>query len=225
MLLAANIKRAAQLLRISWDKAQHLMERAVVRGRAARGNTLPKQIGVDEKAIAKGHQYMTLVCNLEEATVEYIGDGRKEESLAAYFKAFGAERCAGIEAISLDMWPAFIGACEANMPGADQKMVFDRFHIMQHVGRGVDRVRRQEHKALMARGDNTLPVDTKANDLWHWQIEVNSPGLDSVASQLRASHYDFVSGGMIQMPANDSGFNRELMVRDPDGHALILMAH
>lgn len=74
VLLAANIKRAAQLLRISWDQAQHLMERAVVRGRAAKGNTLPKQIGVDEKAIAKGHQYMTLVCDLEEATVEYIGD-------------------------------------------------------------------------------------------------------------------------------------------------------
>ena len=53
VLLAANIKRAAQLLRISWDQAQHLMERAVVRGRAAKGNTLPRQIGVDEKAIAK----------------------------------------------------------------------------------------------------------------------------------------------------------------------------
>ena len=87
------------------------MERAVLRGRAAKGDTLPRQIGVDEKAIAKGHQYMTLVCDLDQATVEYVGEGRREESLAAYFKAFGAERCAEIEAISLDMWPAFINAC------------------------------------------------------------------------------------------------------------------
>lgn len=85
-----------------------------------------------------------------------VDQARKEESLVAYFKAFGSERCAEIEAISLDMWPAFIGACRTNVPGADQKMVFDRFHIMQHVGRGVDRVRRQEHKALMAAGDTTL---------------------------------------------------------------------
>ena len=168
VLLAANIKRAAQLLRISWDQAQLLMERAVVRGRAAKGNTLPKQIGVDEKAIAKGHQYMTLVCDLEEATVEYIGDDRSVESLAAYFKAFGPERCTEIEAISLDMWPAFIGACEANVPGAEQKMVFDRFHIMQHVGRGVDRVRKQEHKALMAQGDNTL---ARSKYLWLYNAE------------------------------------------------------
>ncbi len=112
VLLAANIERAAGLLRISWDQAWHLMERAVLRGRAAKGDALPKQIGVDEKAIAKGHQYMTLVCDLDQATVEYVGEGRREESLAAYFDAFGLARCAGIEAISLDMWPAFINACQ-----------------------------------------------------------------------------------------------------------------
>lgn len=168
VLLAANIERAAGLLRISWDQAWHLMERAVLRGRTAKGDTLPKQIGVDEKAIAKGHQYMTLVCDLDEATVEYVGDDRKEESLTAYFKAFGTERCAGIEAISLDMWPAFIKACRANVPGADDKMVFDRFHIMQHVGKGVDRVRKQEHKALTAQGDDTL---VRSKYLWLYNAE------------------------------------------------------
>lgn len=71
-------------------------------------------------------------------TVEYIGAERKEESLAAYFIALGTDRCAGIEAISLDMWPAFLNACRAHVPGADDKMVFDPFHIMRHIGRGVD---------------------------------------------------------------------------------------
>lgn len=78
---------------------------------------------------------------------------------------------------------------------------------------------------LTPRNGRPMPADTKANDLWHWQIEVSTPNVDSVASQLREGHYDFVSGGIIQMPANDSGFNRELMVRDPDGHALMFMAH
>lgn len=165
VLLAATVERAAELLRISWDQAWHLMERAVGRGRAAKGPALPKQIGVDEKAIAKGHPYMTVVCDLEEATVEYIGAERKEESLPAYFPALGTERCAGIEAISLDMWPAFINACRANMPGAANKMVFDRFHIMQHVGRGVERVRKQAHKALTAQGDATL---ARSKYLWRY---------------------------------------------------------
>lgn len=73
------------------------MKRAALRGRAAKGDALPKRIGVDEKAIAKGHQYMTLVCDLDRATVEYVGEGRKEASLAAYFQAFGTERCADID--------------------------------------------------------------------------------------------------------------------------------
>lgn len=163
VLLAANVKRAAAILRITWDEAWHLMERAVIRGRAVKGNEMPEKMGVDEKAIAKGHRYMTLVCDLEEVTVEYIGEDRKEASLAAYFEAFPKEEREGIEAISLDMWPAYINACRNNVPGADQKMVFDRFHIMRHVIDAVDKVRKQEHKALMKIGDDIL---TRSKYLW-----------------------------------------------------------
>jgi transposase len=87
------------------------MERAVLRGCATTGKGVPRQIGVDEKAIAKGHRYMALVCELNEATVEYIGEDRKEASLAAYFDAFPKESREKIEDISLDMWPAYINAC------------------------------------------------------------------------------------------------------------------
>lgn len=168
VLLAANVKRAAQILRISWDQAWHLMERAVLRGRALKGTTPPRQIGIDEKAIAKGHRYMTLVCDLEASTVEYIGEERTEDSLAAYFTAFTEEQRASIKAISLDMWPAYINACRAHVPQAEDKMVFDRFHIMQHVSQGVDRVRKQEHKALLQQGDATL---TRSKYLWLYSAE------------------------------------------------------
>lgn len=163
VLRAANVKQAAALLRITWDEAWHLMERAVLRGRAAKGDAVPKRIGIDEKAIAKGHRYMTLVCDLDHSTVEYIGADRKEASLAAYFDAVPDNRCEQIEAISLDMWPAYINACRDKVPGADGKMVFDRFHIMRHVVEAVDKVRKQEHKVRMASGDATL---AKSKYLW-----------------------------------------------------------
>ena len=163
VLLAANVKRAAGILRITWNEAWHLMERAVMRGRTAKGEELPKHIGIDEKAIAKGHRYMTLVCDLQAATVEYIGEDRKEVSLTAYFDPFPIERREKIEAISLDMWPAYISACRDKVPGADGKMVFDRFHIMRHVLDAVDKVRKQEHKALRESGDETL---SKSKYLW-----------------------------------------------------------
>lgn len=57
------------------------MGRAVVRGRLAKAHALPEHLGVDEKAIAKGHRYMTLVCDLKAGSVEYVGEERTEESL------------------------------------------------------------------------------------------------------------------------------------------------
>jgi transposase len=163
VLLATNVKRAAQILRITWDEAWHLMQRAVLRGRAAKAAAMPRLMGIDEKAIAKGHRYMTLVCDLEEATVEYIGEERKEASLAAYFEAFARQCREAIEAISLDMWPAYINACQAHVPSAEQKMVFDRFHIMRHVLDAVDKIRKREHKALTKVGDDTL---ARSKYLW-----------------------------------------------------------
>ena len=156
VLLAANIKRAAEILRITWDEAWGVMARAVVRGRATKGVSMPTLLGVDEKAIAKGHRYMTLVCDLKESTVEYIGEERKEASLGAYFDAFPQSCRENVDAISLDMWSPFINACREKLPDADEKMVFDRFHIMRHVLDAVDKVRKQEHKALMKAGDATL---------------------------------------------------------------------
>ena len=168
VLRATNVKRAAQILRVSWDEAWHIMERAVMRGRAAKGRSMPSLLGVDEKAIAKGHSYMTLVCDLQAATVEYIGEERREASLAAYFEAFPKTSREQVEAISLDMWPAYINACQASVPGADHKMVFDRFHIMRHVLEALDKVRKREHKTLMSQGDSTL---AKSKYLWLYSEE------------------------------------------------------
>jgi len=168
VLRATNVKHGGQILRISWDEAWHIMERAVRRGRAAKGAALPGLLGVDEKAIAKGHRYMTLVCDLQEATVEYIGEERREASLAAYFEAFPREHREQIEAICLDMWPAYINACQASVPQAEHKMVFDRFHIMRHVLEAVDKVRKREHKTLMSQGDSTL---VKSKYLWLYSEE------------------------------------------------------
>jgi len=146
------------------------MERAVLRGQAAKESLLPKYLGVDEKAITKGHRYMRLVCDLEEATVQYIGEERKEKSLAAYFAAFPPEERQRVEAISLDMWPAFINACRFAIPDADEKMMFDRFHIMLHVLEAVDRcanehAARRSGLARIARptlGDNPLPFGAES---------------------------------------------------------------
>jgi transposase len=115
-----------------------------------------RRIGVDEKATAKGHRYLTLVCDLDEGTVEHIAEDRKQESLDSYYAGLTPEQRDGIEAVAMDMWEPYIQATRAQVPHAAEKIVFDRFHVMGHIGKAVDTVRKQEHRDLMASGDETL---------------------------------------------------------------------
>ena len=152
VLQETDIRGATRILRISWDEAWHILERAVERGQRAKGPRVTPHLGVDEKAIAKGHQYLTLVCDLDRATVEYIAEDRKQASLAGYFTSLAADQLAGIAAIALDMWEPYVQAIRAHVPEAESKIVYDRYHIMTHMGKAVDDVRKREHRALRAAG-------------------------------------------------------------------------
>jgi catechol 2,3-dioxygenase-like lactoylglutathione lyase family enzyme len=67
-----------------------------------------------------------------------------------------------------------------------------------------------------------IPVDTQANDLWHWQIHMETPDLDGLEATLRKAGAAFVSPGIVDMPDDALALGRALMVRDPAGHALLI---
>ncbi len=152
LLRACDVSAAAALSGLTWDRVWAVMERAVRRGLSRKPRRLPSRIGVDEKSFAKRHRYETLVFDLDRGSVEDVSEGRGEESLAAYFRRFGREELSQVSAVVLDLWePYILAVCKA-LPGADEKIVFDRYHIMAHLNLAVDRVRRKEHKELCERG-------------------------------------------------------------------------
>jgi transposase len=99
---------------------------------------------------------VSLVCNLQAGTVEHVAPGRTEASLFSYFAPFTLDDVANVQAVAMDMWPPFINTVVRCVPGAGDKIVFDRYHIVAHMNRAVDIVRRAEAKALRAEGDETL---------------------------------------------------------------------
>jgi transposase len=141
---------------MSWDEAWNIMERAVARGLRAKRRRVIARLGVDEKAVAKGHRYVTLVCDLDRATVESIADDRKQAGLDTYYQSLSKKPLAGIEAVAMDMGEPFIASTVAHVPDGGSKIVFDRFHIMKHMTEAVDQVRKSEHRRLQAEGDETL---------------------------------------------------------------------
>jgi transposase len=156
VLLETDVLGGARLLRLSWDEAWHLMERAVQRGQKAKKRCVIPYLGVDEKAVARRHQYVTMVCDLDRGTVEYLADNREKTSLDAYYASLSPEQLAGIKAVAMDMWDPYIASTVAHVPGGRWKIVFDRFHIMKHMNEAVDTVRKEEHRLLMEDKNNIL---------------------------------------------------------------------
>ena len=142
--------------RAQLDRCWGVMGRAVDRGQRRKVWKVPAHLGVDEKAFAKRHQYMTLVCDLQTKSVEHVADGRRRESPEEYFLPFDEEERARVQAICLDMHDPYIAAVRAWMPGAQDKIVFDKFHVLRLMNEAVDRVRRQEHRKRRAQHDEVL---------------------------------------------------------------------
>jgi transposase len=115
-----------------------------------------KRIGVDETSFQRRHEYVTIVTDLDSGRVLYVAGDRKRESIESYFRSLTPAQIDAIEAVAMDMWGVFLRVVRDHVPDADKKFAFDKFHVAQHLGDGVDRVRREEHRALLAEGDDSL---------------------------------------------------------------------
>jgi transposase len=155
-LKQASQKAVGEQLKLSWHEIHGIMTRAVARGLKRRQLEQISKIGIDEKAFRTGYSYMTLVNDLERGCVLYVAEGREQKSLDPFWSTLTAEQLNGIEVVAIDMWEAYLSSIRAHVPGADEKVVFDKFHIAQHLGEAVDLVRRAEQKNLKAIGDDRL---------------------------------------------------------------------
>lgn len=150
----ASIAAVARQLRMSWNAIDGIMGRAVKRGLKRRKRRLSRRISVDETAYRKGHDYVTIVS--DGATVLHVANDRKQASLRGYYDGLTDKQRNTIETVSMDMWPAFIGATRQALPEGEGKIAFDKFHVAKYLGDAVDKVRRAENKALRQHGRDDL---------------------------------------------------------------------
>jgi transposase len=108
----------------------------------------PVNIAVDEKAWKRGHKYVTVVTDVDTATVIWVSEGRGKASLDEFFKILGPERCKKIETVSKDMHQEYADSCAEHIPQA--KEVADAFHVIKHLNEAIDGCRKEliESQAL-----------------------------------------------------------------------------
>jgi len=165
VLRETDVQGATELVRISWDQAHHIMQRAVERGLARREHVDVKHMGVDEKAIAKGHRYATLLNDLQRGTVLEVTEGRTQQSIEKCLASVPSAQLAQVEAFAMDMWQPYFQVVSSAVPDGASKVVFDRFHIVGHMNKALDIVRRRECREMVEDGDRRL-VGTKYDWLY-----------------------------------------------------------
>jgi transposase len=146
----ASIADVAKELALDWHTVKALDKQYMEAQLARAGTPRPQVIGIDEIAIRKGHTYRIVVSDLLRGRpIWFGGDDRSEASMAQFYAWLGARKSARIRLAVMDMWKPFRTATQAHAPQA--AILFDKFHVMRHLGEALDTVRKSEYVRLSGR--------------------------------------------------------------------------
>ncbi len=173
----------ARLCRVSWRTVGRACERVVAAELDPGRLEGLLRIGVDEISWRKHHRYLTLVVDHDRAQVVWGAPGRDSATLDGFFDELGAERSAQIQAVSMDLGPAYLKSVTAEGHAPQAIVCADPFHLVKLVGDALDEVRRDLWQQLRRLPDGRYARDFKGA---RWALLKNPQDLtDTQAAQLR----------------------------------------
>lgn len=130
-----------KLLRISWETVAGIVGRVVAEHLDTRRLVGLVRIGVDEVSWRKGHRYLTVVADHDrQGMVVWAGEGKDHSVLEAFYDELGADGCAALEAVSLDMGRAYEKA--TNNKAGHVRQCVDPFHVIKLANEAINKTRR-----------------------------------------------------------------------------------
>ncbi len=163
-----TIKEVAEDLFLDWHAVKELDKQYMREQLRRAGTPAPKVIGIDEIAITKGHNYRIVVSDLERGRpIWFGGKDRSEESMDEFFTWLGPDKCGTIRLAVMDMWKAFRTSTlkKGNAPQAT--ILYDKFHVLMHLGEAMDKVRKREY-ARLSDADRRFIKGQRYTLLSHW---------------------------------------------------------
>jgi transposase len=174
-----SIRDVARHLQVSWDVVKDIQKRFLSR----RFSNIPlkhlRQIAIDEIAIGRGHRYLTVVLDLVSGAVVFIGDGKGAEALQPFWKRLKRAR-ATIEAVAMDMSPAYINAVLTHLSTA--VLVFDHFHIIKLFNEKLSDLRRDLYREATEKLHKDVLKGTR------WLLLKNPENLDVTHNESKRLH-------------------------------------
>ena len=118
-----------RLLRVSWQTVHRTVTLLVADHLDDNRLDNLYRLGIDEISYKRGHHYLTVIANHDNGRVVGVAKGRNHRVLQGFFDALGPDRCAQVEAISMDLAKVWQAPCAANIPQA--AVCFDPFHVIR----------------------------------------------------------------------------------------------
>jgi len=145
----APIQAVARELRLDWHAVKEL-EKQYMREQLRRaGSPGPRVIGIDEVSIKKGHRYRIVVSDLERRRVLWFGGkDRSEVSMDLFYQELGTKKSHKIRLAVMDMWKPFRTSTLKPAHAPQAAILFDKFHVLRHLGEALDKVRKAEYRRL-----------------------------------------------------------------------------
>lgn len=178
--------RVAEMNQLSWGQVRRLevayMEDLLVRHPPAQRL---RAIGMDEISIRKGHTYAIVTADMDRQKPIWMSEtpGRAEEDLDQFYNEIGPKRCKHIKLAVMDMWKPFRNSTKRQVPQA--RIVFDKFHVLKHLGDALDAVRRSEYRRVNVK-DRKFIKGQRYTLLSH-RANLNADGRRSLRLLLKAN--------------------------------------
>ena len=113
-----------------------------------------RRLAIDEIAVRRGHNYMTVVLDYDTGRVVWMGQGRQKITLDEFFRKMPPTVRNCIQAVALDMWEPYIQCVKRWCPNAE--IVFDLFHVVKAFNDVIDKIRNEEFRKADRAGRQTL---------------------------------------------------------------------
>jgi transposase len=145
----STIQAMAEELRLHWHTVKELDKQYMQEQLRRAGCPAPRVIGIDEIAVATRHRYRIVVSDLErQRPIWFGGKDRSGASLDEFYAWLGPMKSRKIRLVVMDMWKAFRKSTLKEGHAPQARIVYDKFHILKHLGAAMDEVRKQEYARL-----------------------------------------------------------------------------
>ena len=146
---SAPIRAVACELHLDWHTVKELEKQYMQAQLKRAGTPGPKVIGIDEISIKKGHTYRIVVSDLvRRRPIWFGGTDRSEASMDQFYQWLGPKKSRHIRLAVMDMWKAFRTSTRHPNHAPAAAILFDKFHVLRHLGKALDTVRKQEYARL-----------------------------------------------------------------------------